>query len=575
MKKSVLGIRYERKIFEIVTLFTVLVVFILSIAGYSYAQEKNSKPSKSKKTLTGSVIFFHPDGTGLNHWNAARMYFKGPDGYLNWDLLPYMAVYRGHMKNNLVGTSNGGATTHAFGYKVDGLGSFGKDGDGTATPPTDRFIKSLSGYPGSIARQAANAGIPVGLVNDGHIGEPGTGAFLAEVGNRDNWQEITRQMIMGRPNFNDKAPWVIMGGGEADTRPQGTLLVHRNINGARKQSADHQQSLRTDNLDLEDYWNRQGSGDISNDPLKYDDWIVIKDSQTFRNLRQALKRNPNYAPRVLGIFAYHHIFNDRDEEDLISRGLVLPNFPPNYVGPLPHKSSRIVLWGDPDPQRPGYNPPTFAEMVEVAIEILDRAAKKVKKGKFLLIAEQEANDNFGNRNNAIGVLQALRDTDDAIGVALKYLKRNPNTLILTAADSDAGGMQVTTPYRNTVTTDAGLINASREQFRSFNTNPATGSPELSNIPDGLEGRGSAGTTGGAKMFLSEPDQFGQRMEFAISWAGLPDVAGGILSRAEGLNAHLLNSKFSKRFDNVDVYRLMYLTLFGTLLDYPTTTAPNR
>ncbi len=23
---------------------------------------------------TGNVIFIHPDGTGLNHWDAARMY---------------------------------------------------------------------------------------------------------------------------------------------------------------------------------------------------------------------------------------------------------------------------------------------------------------------------------------------------------------------------------------------------------------------------------------------------------------------------------------------------------------------
>lgn len=47
----------------------------------------------------GNVIFFHPDGTGLNHWSAARLYFKGVDAKLNWDLLPYMAAYRGHMNH--------------------------------------------------------------------------------------------------------------------------------------------------------------------------------------------------------------------------------------------------------------------------------------------------------------------------------------------------------------------------------------------------------------------------------------------------------------------------------------------
>ena len=105
-------------------------------------------------------VFFHPDGTGINHWNTARLYFKGPDSYLNWDLLTNMAAYRGHMVNTVFGTSNGGATTHAFGFKVDGYSSFGKDGDGGVTPATDQFINSLSGYQGSIMRQSGNAVCP-------------------------------------------------------------------------------------------------------------------------------------------------------------------------------------------------------------------------------------------------------------------------------------------------------------------------------------------------------------------------------------------------------------------------------
>ena len=33
----------------------------------------------------GNVIFFHPDGAGVNHWTALRMSEVGPDGRLNWD----------------------------------------------------------------------------------------------------------------------------------------------------------------------------------------------------------------------------------------------------------------------------------------------------------------------------------------------------------------------------------------------------------------------------------------------------------------------------------------------------------
>lgn len=523
---------------------------------------------------TGSVIFFHPDGTGLNHWQAARLYFKGIDGSLNWDRLPYMAAYRGHMANVITGTSNGGATTHALGYKVDGLGSFGRDGDGNLNPPTDRPILSLSGYPGSIMREAANAGIPVGVVNDGHIGEPGTGVFLAEVGNRNNWQEITRQMILGRDGMNDADPWVIMGGGEADTRPAGTTLTHRNVNQERGAPLNSRTSLRTDNLDLQAAWNAKGRGDTSNDPMRQDDYVVLKTRADFERLRAALERFPRYAPRVLGLFAFQDLFNDRNEQDLINRGFVRPDLAPGQVGPAPGKQSRIVLWGDYDPNEPGYDPPTFAEMMEVAITILDRAASQQrdpKNRRFFLVAEQEGNDNFGNNDNAVGMLQAMRDTDEAIGIARRYLDRNPRTLLLTAADSDAGGMQVVSPNKAGVTPPTNVLapGVAPDSAGTASANPGSGQPSVSNFVDGVEGRQSP-------LFVTEPDQFGNRMQFGILWPGTGDYSGGILSRADGLNGELLTDLFSERFDNIDVYRMMHLTLFGRLLDYPTgQRAPTR
>jgi len=548
----------------------VLLTAILAVAATAAsAQDPGRKPT-TRMFPAGSVIFFHPDGTGFNHWAAARLYFKGVDSELNWDLLPHMAAYRGHMNNVLTGTSNGGATTHAFGYKVDGLGSFGKDGDGNLG--TDRFINALSGYQGSIMREAANAGIPVGVVNDGHIAEPGTGVFLAEVGNRNNWQEITRQMIQGRPGSADADPWVIMGGGEADTRPAGTTLLHRNSNQERSQPLNSQLSLRTDGLDLEMEWNAKGSGNLSNNPAVFDDYIVVKTRAEFEALRAALRANKSYAPRVLGLFAFQDLFNDRNEEDLIARGSVTAD-PVNYVGPAPMKRSRIVLWGDPVAGNPGHNPPAFAEMTDVAITILDRAAKQQANPanrRFLLVAEQEANDNFGNNDNAVGMLQAMRDTDVAIGVARAYLKSNPRTLILTAADSDAGGMQVVSPNKSgsSPPTNVILPGQTPDNAGTVGVNPATGLPAVSSFVDGVEGRSS-------RLFLSEPDQFGKTMQFGIVWPGTGDYHGGMLSRAAGLNAGLLNSVFSARFDNIDVYRMMYTTMFGKLLDYPNELAPDR
>lgn len=120
-----------------------------------------SKGAASGKIAKGNVIFLHPDGTGLNHWNTGRMYWYGPDGILNWDRMTEMNAYRGHMANRLTGTSHGGATVHAFGYKVQD-NSFGLD--------RTRRIYGLSGFEGSIMREALAAGMPVGLVNDG-VGE--------------------------------------------------------------------------------------------------------------------------------------------------------------------------------------------------------------------------------------------------------------------------------------------------------------------------------------------------------------------------------------------------------------------
>lgn len=589
---------------------------VLALAPALNAQDPGRVPT-TRLFPTGNVIFFHPDGTGMNHWFAARLYFRGPDALSNWDQLPNMAAYRGHMNNTLIGTSNGGATTHAFGYRVDGYGSFGKDGDGGVTPPTDVFINSLSGYQGSIMRQAANAGLPVGVVNDGHIGEPGTAVFLSEVGNRGNWQEITRQMIQGR-NASDARPWVVMGGGEADTLPSGTTLLHRNHNQERGAALNSTVSLRSDSLNLEADWDTQLIGGVASaanidgvngTPVGVisaatDNAIVVKTRAQFNALVTALNANPTYAPRVLGVFAFQDMFNDRNEEDLIARGKITAD-PVNFVGPVNNtdlgvrsKASRIILWGDLS-GNPGFNPPTFAEMTDVAIRILDRAAKaqvNPANRRFFLVAEQEANDNFGNNDNAIGMLHAMADTDKAIGVARNYLAANPRTLILTAADSDAGGMQVTAPYRDNVdggpietgggvaipgpintstnTSNPAFLNLGQFYF-GFNSNNATGSTNLPNVPDGLEGRGSSTTSGGTTMFLSEPDAFGQRMEFAINWAGSGDYTGGILARAAGLNAGLLNSTFHARFDNIDVYRMMYVSLFGSLLNYPTTDAPVR
>lgn len=469
-----------------------------------------------------NTIFLHPDGTGANHWSAARTYWAGPDGLLNWDRLPEMALYRGHMLDLVAGTSNGGATVHAFGYKVVGPGSFGKDGDGTAKPPTDRFINSLSGYRGSLMREAQSKGHPVGIVNDGHVGEPGTACFLAEVGSRRDWDTISLQVLMGRPGMNDKSPQVILGGGEKHFLGEGVPGVHGP--GARKDGK---------NLIAE----AQKMG-----------YSVIRTRAAYRQMMADLAKRPNWVPKVLGLFATDDIFNDQNEEALIAAGMVDPSVPRTA------KTGNLILWGG-KPGTPSYMPPTMAEMTRLALIVLQRASRKAGK-PFFLVAEPESCDNLANASNAIGALNALKRADDAIGEILAFQKRHKNTFVITAADSDANGMQLLPATGNVRVTSA---------------NPGAAGTSPVEMP--LDGMYGAGTD----AFVAAPDQFGRRLSFAVAWAADDDVTGGILSRASGPAASLLRTRFSQRFDSVDVYRMLHHSLFGgAMLAHPTgRKAPTR
>lgn len=549
---------------------------------------------------TGNVIFIHPDGTALQHWTAARIYWEGPDGNLAWDLLPEMAVYRGHMSDQLTGTSNGGATTHAFGVKVQGPDSYGRD--------RGREILALSGYPGSIMREAAEAGHPVGVVNDGDInGEPGTGVFLAETDSRRQNDEQALQLIEGRPGFDDPDPDVIMGGGERFFLPEGTprctrgnvqldCYVHIDPVDERADGEGASAPTRTDGKNLLQIAHAKG-------------YRVVRTRQEFEDLRDELERRPRYAPKVLGLFSADDIFNDEEEEELIELGLVRNG---GSLSRLPQtKLTSLLLWGDEE-GTPGDNPPTAAEMAEVALIVLERRAEKAGK-PFLVVVEVESTDNFPNKNNAQGSLRALKRADDTIDVARDFLHGrgafkndgDEETLILTAADSDGSGLNVfelrpvatDDPFNpiaclepaedssRNVCLESGGTTTFTTVNEKFSTFEAIGDDiEAANaraFVDGEEGRESA-------VFEAEPDalqdfrpfpdedeaglgSFGggtipdQPLLFGVTWNSVEDQAGGILSRAEGLNAELLRDEFYQGFDNTDVYRMMYLTLFGEFL----------
>jgi alkaline phosphatase len=413
----------------------------------------NSKTNENKIEL-GNVIFIHPDGTSLANWIGMRMLYYGPDSETNWDKLPNMAIYSPHTKNTLTPSSNAGATMHSYGKKVV-YDSYGMDG----TEP----LTALSGEPMSIMQEAKSKGIYTGIINSGHIVEPGTGVFVASSTARKNTEEIAKKIVQSGTDL-------IFAGGEKSLLPKGT----------KGKFGDGE---REDGLNLIEW-------------AKNNNYNVIYTKEELLTL-------PSDTEKVLGIFAADNTYNHESEEEQKEMGVE------------------------------NYNPeaPTLAEMTAAAIKFLD------KKGKqFFLVIEEEGTDNFGNHNNANGMLEALKRADDAIGVASEYIEKEGNTMLITAADSEAGGMEI-------------LSYTSLNPEEAIPERDKTGS-----LYDGKYGTSSV-------PFLAKPDRFGNEFPFVVVWSTSYDVCGSVIARAKGLNAHLMTGSIQ----NIDIYRFMYATLFGKLL----------
>ena len=431
------------------------IIILISITIYliTGCQQKVTE----NQSTTGSVIFIHPDGSGVGMWGALRLLQVGPDGTLNWDKMEHMGIYRGHLSNSVSSSSNGGGTVHAYGVKVD-YDAYGNN--------PDKSFHSLSGKEYSILTEAQKQGKSIAIINSGHICEPGTGVYLANSTSRAMLDTISAQIIHSGAD-------IIFAGGEVFLLPEGELGYHS------------EPGIRKDNRNLL----------AEAEELGYK--VILS--------RDELLKLPSETNKVLGIFAAQNTFNDLEEEELKKLGL------PQY----------------------NKNAPTLAEMTEVAFRIL-----KAKNKDFFIVIEEEGTDNFSNYNNASGALEALRRADEAIGIAMQFVDSNPNTLLITAADSDAGSMQV-----------IGIRKP--ENFEK----PL---PKTSNNGSPIDGVNGTGTL----PYVSKSDQFGNNLRFAICWATGHDVMGAIVAKTYGLNSESLPNNV----DNTDIYRIIYKTLFGIELE---------
>ena len=438
------------------------------------------EPAPEPTQDTGNVIFIHPDGTSPSHYGAARFASVGPDGRLNWDEMTEAGVYLGHLDDQIVSTSNGGAVVHAYGIKPY-AGSYGLDEEGN--PYT-----SLSGMEGTtIMQEAIAVGKPTAVINSGFIAEPGTGVFLSAAEDRSNVAEITAEIV-------ESGADVIMGGGEIHYLPEGTV------------GRFGEEGIREDGRNLIEEAEEMG-------------YSVVY-------TREELESLSNDTDKVLGIFAAEDTYNDTTEAELVEEGFV-------------EEDGELVLYGQPGNE----NPPTVAEMLEETLE-LDKFANA--EDGFMVVLEEEGSDNFPNNNNAPGAIEATLRADAAIGVAQDFVNEvDPNTLILTAADSDAGGLEVIDVDEDTETVGTVPVQPVIAAFGE----------DADGIPVPLDGQRGNDTE---PFETGAPDADGDEFDFGVAYVSTTDVAGSIVSKAYGLNSDLLEATV----DNTDMYRIMYETLFG-------------
>ncbi len=335
--------------------------------------------------------------------------------------------------------------------------------------------------------EAIAAGKPTAVINSGFIAEPGTGVFLADVESRRDVTGITLEIV-------ESGVDVIMGGGEIHYLPVGTV------------GRFGQEGIREDGRNLIEEAEAMG-------------YTVVY-------TREELESLSADEDKVLGIFAAEDTYNDENEATLIEEGFVDEN-------------GDLILYGQPG----NPNPPTVAEMLEATLD-LDKFANA--EDGFMVVLEEEGSDNFTNDNNAASTIEAVLRADEAIGVAQDFVNNvDPNTLILTAADSDAAGLEVIDVSEESET--VGTVNV-QPVLAAFGED-ADGIP----VPlDGQTGNNTEPFTTGA------PDADGDNFDFGVAYVSTSDVAGSIVSKAYGLNSDLLTSTV----DNTDMYRIMYETLFG-------------
>ncbi len=144
-----------------------------------------------------------------------------------------------------------------------------------------------------------------------------------------------------------------------------------------------------------------------------------------------------------GTWIHHHrAKQDTEYLDLVSRVDELGTAAGYHVVQdetgLAGAQTPVLALFDPRGDSASGHGPELIVTTEFALGALERQ----ERGFFILI-ESELSDGFGHKNSISGVVEAVREFDEAVSYAVAWAEERGDTLVLVTADHDTGGLGVT------------------------------------------------------------------------------------------------------------------------------------
>lgn len=133
------------------------------------------------------------------------------------------------------------------------------------------------------------------------------------------------------------------------------------------------------------------------------------------------------------------ILNKKDDLSNMNVKSILQSQSPKVLGLFSRKSMAF------DIDRETKDEPSLAIMTKKTLEFLDAKTANSDKGFFLLV-EGSRVDTAGHSNDSAAHYQDIIAYNNAIAVALEYVKKNPNTLLISVSDHETGGLTLGVQY---------------------------------------------------------------------------------------------------------------------------------